>query len=181
MDDRLLAQSVYASLSRADLQNAGRFLKQMKKALQKDGRRLSMSHYHYLSSYYHLEAGDLEMARQHGHTAVDINREVGSPYPEALAGITMAQIRFEMGEAEAGINLLTGISVMAEDMQSRTLQLLSELTFAWFEFQQGQSKEALTHLQQGLMIQRKIGFLNIPGWRNSMMKPLLLEALEKRH
>jgi ATP/maltotriose-dependent transcriptional regulator MalT/DNA-binding SARP family transcriptional activator len=177
MDDRLMAQSVYASLSRDDLRTAGRFLDRMKPIVQ-NGRRLAMSHYHYLRSNYHLIAGDLEMARQHGQMAVDINREVGAPFPEALAGFTLAQIHFEMGDHESAANLLANGRLMARDIRSRTLALLYELISAWFKHQQRQDEAALFHLRRGLTLQRKMGFLNIPGWRSSLMKPLLLKALE---
>ena len=177
MDDRLMAQSVYASLSRDDLPTAERFLAGMKPILQ-HGRRLSISHYHYLSSNYHLIAGDLEMARQHAQIAVDINREVGTPFPEALAGFTLAQILFEMGESEAAMTLLDSGRTLAADIRSRTLELLHELISAWFKLRQRQEEAALVHLRRGLTLQRKMGFLNIPGWRGSLMKPLLLTALE---
>ncbi|RJQ69344.1 MAG: hypothetical protein C4519_21790 [Desulfobacteraceae bacterium] len=177
IDDRLMAQSVYASLSREDLPTARRFLDWIKPIVQ-NGRRLAMSQYHYLSSNYHLIAGDLEMARQHGQIAVDINREVGAPFPEALASFTLAQIHFEMGEQESAINLLANASVLARDIQSRTLELLHELTSAWFKLQQRHTEAALSHLRRGLTLQRKMGFLNIPGWRGGLMKPLLLKALE---
>ncbi len=177
MDDRLMAQGVYACLSRDDLRTSGRFLDGMKPVVQ-NGRRLAMSHYHYLCSNYHLIAGDLEMARQHGQTAVDINREVGTPFPEALAGFTLAQIHFEMGDHEAALKLLVSGRRLAREIQSRTLELLYELTSAWIELQHGQDEAGLTHLRRGLLLQRQMGFLNIPGWRSSLMKPLLLKALE---
>lgn len=177
MDDRLMAQSVYASLSRDDLPTVRRLLDSMKPFLQ-NGRRLALSQYHYLSSNYYLIAGDLEMARQHGQMAVDINREVGTPFPEALASFTLSQIHFENGEQEPASNLLANASRLARDIQSRTLELLHELTAAWFTLQQRQTETALSHLRRGLTLQRKMGFLNIPGWRTSLMKPMLLKALE---
>jgi DNA-binding SARP family transcriptional activator len=177
MDDRLMAQSVYASLSRDDLPVARRFLDRMKPILN-HGRRLAMSQYHYLSSHYHLIAGDLEMARQHGQIAVDINREVGTPFPEALASLTLAQIHFEMGEPESATALLAKASGLARAMRSRTLELLYELTSAGFKLQQRQAEAALSHLRGGLSLQHKIGFLNIPGWHSRLMKSLLLLALE---
>jgi len=177
MDDRLMAQSVYASLSRDDLPTAGRFLEKMKPVLQ-HGRRLAMSHYHYLRSNYHLIARDLELARQHGQIAVQINREVGAPFPEALAGFTLAQIHYELGDAESATNLLEHGQRLARDMRSRTLELLYELISAWMCMGRQQIKAALTHLRRALSQQRQMGFLNIPGWRGGMMRPLLLLALE---
>lgn len=177
MDDRLMAQSVYASLSRDDLPTAGQFLDRMETIVQ-NGRRLAMSHYHYLRSNYHLIAGDLELARQHAQRAVDINRQVGTPFPEALAGFTLAQIHFEMGEPESAANLLANGLLLARDIGSRTLELLHELISAWCGLQQRQTGEAMVHLRRGLSLQRKMGFLNIPGWRGTLMKPLLLKALE---
>ena len=177
MDDRLLAQSVFASLARDDLPTAGRLLEKMKSLVQ-PGRRLAMSHYHYLCSNYHLIAGDLEMARHHGQMAVDINRQVGTPFPEALAGFTLAQIHFEMGDHESAASLLANGHLMAQDIRSRTLELLYELISAWFSLQQRRGEAALSHLRRGLTLQRNIGFLNVPGWRGSLMKPLLLKALE---
>ncbi len=37
---------------------------------------------------------------------MDINREVGASFPEALAGIILAQIHFEMGEKDLAVTLL---------------------------------------------------------------------------
>ena len=177
LDDRLMAQSVYASLSRDDLPTARRFLNRMKPIVQ-NGRRLAMSQYHYLRSNYHLIDGALEMARHHGQLAVDINRQVGAPFPEALAGFTLAQIHFEMGNHESAENLLANGGQLARGIRSRTLELLYELTSAWCKLQQRQAEAALSHLRRGLMLQRKMGFLNIPGWSSRLMKPLLLKALE---
>ncbi len=176
MDDRLMAQSVYASLSRDDLPTARQFLDRMKPILQY-GRRLSVSHYHYLFGNYHLAAGDLEIARYHIHIAVDINSEIGAPYPEALASITLAQIDFEKGDAAAATKLLAKAGAMAKAMRSRTLELLGELASAWCKLET-QETAALSHLRSALVLQRQIGFLNIPGWRSKIMKPLLLKALE---
>lgn len=177
MDDRLMAQSIYASLSQDDLQTANRFLDQMKPVLQ-GGRRLAISHYYYLSSNYHLIAGDLEMALQHGQVAVEINQEVTAPFPEGLACLTLAQILFEMGELEQATDLLTKVRKCAQDIRSRTLELMCELISAWFELQRRNDQAVISHLRRGLMLQRKMGFLNVPGWRNSIMKPLLLKALD---
>jgi len=176
-DDRLIAQGVIASLSRDDLPTARQLLDQMKPLLQ-GGRRLAMSHYHHLSSNYHLIAGELEMARQHSEIAVKLNQEVGTPFPVGLASITLAQIHFEQGEHAQATTLLAEAGKIAHAIHSRTLELLFELTAAWFEFQQKHDEAALAHLRKGLALQQTMGFQNIPGWRSSIMKPLLLKALD---
>lgn len=176
MDDRLLAQSVYASLARDDATTAERFLNRMKPTLRY-GRRLSTSHYHFLKGNYHFVAGDLEMARHHTRIAMATNKEVGAPYPEALAGVTLAQIYFEMGEESTAFELLAQAGNFARAMGSRTLELLTELSTAWFSLR-GDESAALTHLRNGLSLQRRMGFINFPGWCNRIMKPLLFMALQ---
>jgi LuxR family maltose regulon positive regulatory protein len=82
-----------------------------------------------------------------------------------------------MGELELATELLAKGQGFARGIQSRTLELLCELVSAWFKLRQ-QDDAAFSHLRRGLALQRAMGFLNIPGWRNSVMKPLLLLALE---
>lgn len=178
LDDRLLAQGVYASLAREDFPTARRLLDQMKPVLRK-GRRLAISHYHYLCSNYHLITGELELARHHGQRALEINAQVGTPFPEALAGFTLAQIDFAMGEQQSAANLLARGQQAAREIGSRTLELLYELISGWCCLQLQQNEAALCHLRRGLTLQRRMGFSSFPGWRNTLMKPLLLLALEQ--
>lgn len=177
MDDRLMAQGIYASLSRDDLSTAAKLLDRMKPVLQA-GRRLSVSHYYHVSSNYHFIANDLEKAKQHGEVAVKLNREVGTPFPEGLACITLAQIVFDLGEREQAATLLADAAEIARTIRSKTLELLHQLTSAWFEFQLRHEDSALSYLQNGLALQQNMGFLNLPGWRSKMMMPLLLWALD---
>ncbi|MGR8931948.1 MAG: BTAD domain-containing putative transcriptional regulator [Gammaproteobacteria bacterium] len=176
LNDRLIAQSIFACLSRDDLDTAKKQLDRMK-PLQ-GGRRLAASHYHYLNCYYYLLAGDLEAAWQHGQTALDLNREVGTPFPEGLLCLTMAQVQFEMGRHSLASELLEQGRMLAETIHSRTLTLLCELISAGFACQQQKDEAMLVHLRAGLALLRQIGFLNVPGWRAGVMNPLLLVALE---
>ena len=177
LDDRLMAQSVYSSLSQDDLPTAKKILDRMKSILL-DDRRLAVSHYHYLSCNYHLIAGDFEMARQHGQIALELNREVGAPFPEGVVCFSLAQAHFELGDAESAERLLARGRELTRRIKSRTLAILSEFTSAWCALQHDREEVMLSHLRRGLALQRRMGFLNFPGWRSSQMKPLLLKALQ---
>jgi ATP/maltotriose-dependent transcriptional regulator MalT len=104
LDNWLLAQGVYASLSRNYLVEARRFLDKMKPVLETN-RHLDICHYHYLSSLYNLLDGSLELAMQHSQRALKIATEIGTPFPEGLNSITAAQIMYELGETEKAARL----------------------------------------------------------------------------
>ncbi len=178
LDSWLLAQAVYASLSRGDLAGAASFLDQMKPVL--DGNRhLDISHYHYLSSWYHLLSDHLERALQHAQIALQINKEVvGTPVPEGLVSIMLAQICHESGEGEKAVPLLVRAREIALAMRSDVLLMLADLTQAYFSLELDQEDQALVSLKRGLALAKKQSVVNMAGWRPSMMTRLCIKALE---
>jgi len=190
MKDQIMPQAIYASLSRDDLITAKKYLDQMKPVLQ-SGRLLVISHYHFLVSYYNLLAGNMSSAMEHGQIALKINREVGTPFPEGLVSITVAQIYFELGEGDKAGAHIASAREIGLAMKSKTLEMLLELTTAYFELQRGSGngkktgrggqefgEKGIEALRRGMEIGRTQGFLNFPGWRSSMMAQLCLKALE---
>jgi len=105
-----------------------------------------------------------------------INKQVGVPFPEALVGVTLAQVHFALGDTATAQSLLDRAMRLAEAIGSRTLRMLGELTTAWFMLDR-QDEVALAALRRGLRLQRRIGCRNFPGWRGEMMRPLLARAL----
>ena len=156
LDDRLVAQSIIACLSSDDIADAGRLLARMKQAVKNKGR-LSLSFYYYLSSLYHLLTKDFEMALQQGRTAVELNKEAGAPYPEALTALTLAQIHFKVGDVVSAHQVLADACEAGRAMNSRTLELICELTWAWFKFDQGEKDVLYAHLENAFSLQKKNG------------------------
>jgi DNA-binding SARP family transcriptional activator len=175
VDNWLLAQGVYAMLSLDDPGKATALLDRMKSVLNSQ-RSLDISHYYYLSSMYHLQKGDLELALRHSENSMRIARETGTPFPEGLNAITAAQICFETGDAAKAREFTLRAREIGREMHSHLLLMLSFLNKAYFSLKRGKQGCAEA-LHNALVMQREKGMINFPGWRTPFMTELYAEAL----
>jgi DNA-binding SARP family transcriptional activator len=173
----LHAQAVYATLSAGRFAEGRAFLQQMGSALQ-GTRALDVSHYHYLAAWESLLRRDLPGARQHAETALTLAHQSGTPFPEGLASIAVADIAWELQETEKAQRHLNRARQIARAMNSSELQFLVSLTDARFAFDAEHEATGIRSLRAALVLGRERGYVNMPWWRAPMMAALCVKALE---
>jgi len=177
LDNWLMAQAVYTSLSNGDLARARAFLDMMRPIL--GGRRhLDIGHYHYLSSLYEMEVGRIEQAIQHARIALELAERAGTPFPVGLNSINMARIYLQAGEEKQAKKHLLQTRHIADAMGSSVLTLLVDVTKADAAFENDNRSAGLAALRRAMRIGRERDFVNFPGWRSKIMARLCQHALQ---
>ncbi len=176
IDAWLLAQAAYASLSSNDLSSAGRYLQRIKPVISSK-RILDISHYHYLSGWYHLLKGEVESAYQHCRMALRFAIEAGTPFPEGLITLTMARIMYKRGDIKDAGKLNERAISVGISMKSDLLVMIGYFNKAWFRIKEGTGTKSLEPLRAGMKLAREMNMLNFAGWDASVMTDLCIEAL----
>lgn len=173
----LASQAVYATLSTGDLSSAHAWLQKMASAPAKM-RHLDVSHYRYLSAWLALSRGELAQALQYLETSLDLTVQVGTPFPEALNRLALAQVLYEHGRVRDARKHLARALHMGQAMDSPLLGYMSFLTEAQFLLDRSESRRFLASLRNAMALGREQGFVNTPWWRPSVMARLCVKALE---
>ncbi|MGD9366027.1 MAG: hypothetical protein PVH87_10040 [Desulfobacteraceae bacterium] len=171
-----MAQEVYARLTLDNPELAEPILYRMKPILN-SRRYLDIGHYHHLQSIFLLKTGDIDHALKHGKEALRFARETGTPFPEGLNCITVAQMYFEKGEEQTARKLNTRAESIGHSMQSRYLEMLSLFNKAYFNLKSGKRDQARHPLTAALKIRKGIDLKNFSCWRRGFMQDLYEEAL----
>jgi ATP/maltotriose-dependent transcriptional regulator MalT/DNA-binding SARP family transcriptional activator len=181
----LFAQGVYATLSSGDLQGASGYLEKMASSIV-PSRYLDISHFHYLSAWFHLVRNDLSRSLSHAEEGVKRAIEAGTPVPEALTRLGVAQVLFETGKEEKAMSHLSASLKIAGGMKSLHLEHMGLLLEAYFLLTQNGEKsqindekerKGMESLQRAKALGREQGYFNIPWWRPSVMAFLCEKAL----
>jgi DNA-binding SARP family transcriptional activator len=177
IDNWLLAQAVYASLSRGELEQAGKFLDQMKPILN-TRRYLDISHYHYLNGLYHLQSGDMSLALEFSKAGLELARQAGTPFPEGLNCVSVARILHEAGETGKAEGPNARALDIGSAMNSPYLEMMSYLNESYFALKGPGDEKINSPLRKAMTIAKKKGLVNFAGWDQSMMTRLCIKALE---
>ncbi len=177
LDNWLMAQAVYASLSNGDLERARDFLDMMRPIL--GGRRyLDVGHYHYLSSLYDMDVGRIEQATQHARIALELAERAGTPFPVGLNSINMARICIQAGDKKQAKKHLLQARHIADAMGSSVLTLLVDVIRADDAFKNENHSTGLSALRRAMRVGRERNFVNFPGWQPKIMARLCQHALQ---
>ncbi len=177
MDSRLLSAGVYASLTSGNLTTAADYLGKMALYIEHSGR-LDVSHYYFLKGFEALLNGNLSAALESVEKSVQLAVEVGTPFPEALGRLGLAQIYLELREYAKAEKQLAHAHHIAYGMKSVILEHLYFLGEAQSAFDQGNEVSTTTFLQKAMVLGREIGYVNYHWWRPSVMTRLCMKALE---
>jgi DNA-binding SARP family transcriptional activator len=175
-DFQLVAQGVFAGLTASDLGTARGFLERMARVLA-TGRRLDVSLYHYLASWEAILALDVPRARDHAEQGLRLTIEMGTPFPEGLNRLSMAQVLHEAGQPDLAAEHLGCGQAIADRMRSAQLQFIASATAAHLALDRGDDPSALAALRQMAALGRRHGIVNTPWWRPRMMAHLCQRAL----
>lgn len=176
-DGQLLAAGVFGALSGNDGTAAQRFLQRMASWLD-PGRPLEVGLYHFLTGWEALLADDLPRALSHAELGLRSTVEMGTPFPEALNRLGMAQVLHEAGDYPAAADHLRRGRAIADGMRSAELQFMASAAEAHFALSRGDEASALAALRRAMEVGRRWDIVNTPWWRPRVMASLCVKALE---
>jgi DNA-binding SARP family transcriptional activator len=177
VDYHLLAQGVYAAFAAGDHPKGRAYLRELS-AVTRGPRQLEISHYHYLAGWDAMLSGDLPRCLTHLREGLRSATGTGSPFPEALNRLALAQALHERGEPDVAREHLARAQRIGQGMGSAMVGFIGAMVEAHFALGQGDTAAGLDALRRGLTIGRERGFLNMPWWRPAMMARLCQRALE---
>jgi ATP/maltotriose-dependent transcriptional regulator MalT/DNA-binding SARP family transcriptional activator len=177
VDYHLLAQSVYAALSTGDQAKARPYLRELVQ-VTREPRQLDIGHYHYLAGWDAMLSGDLPRCLTHLREALRSSMDTGSPFPEALNRLALAQALHQRGEPDVAREHLVRAQRIGAAMGSAMIGFIASLVEADFALARGETAAGLDALRRGLTIGRERGILNTPWWNPGLMARLCQRALE---
>jgi DNA-binding SARP family transcriptional activator len=177
VDYHLLGQGVYAALSTGGHAKARPYLRELAQ-VTREPRELEIGHYHYLAGWDAMLSGDLPRCLTHLRESLRSSTGTGSPFPEALNRLALAQALHERGEPDVAREHLARAQRIGGAMGSAMIGFIGAMVEADFALARGDTDAGLDSLRRGLTIGRERGILNTPWWRPSMMARLCQRALE---
>jgi LuxR family maltose regulon positive regulatory protein len=176
-DTMILAQGVYRHASCGQIEKATEYLDRMK-PLVGPARPLDLTHYHYLAAWVALITGDYARASEEFKASLSMVVQQGTPFPEGLHRILMAQLEFHQGrKAEAIMHLARLDEIISStgfhNLRSHGLNVRADIAF-----QEGSEKEGIEALRRGFQIGRALGLVNFGGWEPGLMSRVCVKALE---
>lgn len=177
LDNRLLAQAVYACACAGDQAGAARYLDRIAAAL---GTRynLDLGHYYLQRGWLELLAGRHQAAFRYARDAHEQAEHAGTPFPIGLSGFELGQAALACGDTALARRLADKSLAIAEEMDSRTLQTQSRLLAADQARLTGDLEACLGALREALSLMRANGYVNFAGWNGDVMARLCALALE---
>ncbi len=173
-DQNFFCQGIAAALSDGNTQKAEMLIEQMKPGLL-TARRIDLSFYHYLISWYGLIRNDLPLATTHATMALSHATELNSPFVLAVAHIGVAHVLWEKGQNKEAAEAASQALDIGYHMRSTLIQYMGLVTQAGWTLEEGDGNRAL---RQAFALGREQGFVNMFGWRASVMVPLCIRALD---
>ncbi len=180
------SQQVYASLNKGDLKMAGDFLSKVEETLD-HRRRNNVSHFHFLTGWYHLLLRDLPRASGHAEQSWDLVRKTGTPFLESLSRLLVARVFHARGEYYRALKYLMSAKRRARQIKSSFFEYVCLLTEAYFTLEQdarekgntNRKKRALNTLRKAMTIGRKQGYMTMLFlWSPFMLSRLCAVGLE---
>ena len=176
-DHRLLSQGVYAALSQGDLEKARTYLARMS-ALTQPGHRLDQSHDHYQRACEALLRADCPAALEQARSAARLAAEMGTPFPEALCRLGIAQILHAMGKHDDAHADMAQSRRIARAMNSDYLEFVADLIEAYGLLCTAADPVRVAHLlRRALRLGGERGYINFSFWYPEAMSRVCATAL----
>jgi DNA-binding SARP family transcriptional activator len=168
---------VYAAFTAGDHGRGRAYLRQLA-AVTRGPRQLEISHYHYLAGWDAILSGDLPRCLSHLREALLCSIGAGSPFPEALNRLALAEALHARGEPDVAREHLVRAQRIGAAMGSAMIGFMGAVVEADFALTRGDAVAGLDALRRGLTLGRERGFVNTPWWRPTVMARLCQRALE---
>lgn len=175
-DFMLQSQGMYGALTLNDTGKSTALLESMTKSLQ-PSRRLDAAHYHYIAAFHNLSRSNLGKALEHARSAAQFATQTGSPFPQIMAHMGLAQVLFERGEDQEATAELRKAEKINNRAKSRFMQAHMELIEAYFCIETYREDKGKALLKNALRIAKEDSIVVTTWWRTGMMSKLLGFAL----
>ena len=172
----LNAQGMYGAINASDLGRAAELLDNMSSLLESH-RRLDAAHYHYQAASLALLQHDLPRAHEHAQAAVERADEAGSPFPQTLVRLGLAQVQFEREQDEAAAETLRQALELNKGLKSHYIEYHKLMLEAYFHLTRNRSDEARALLQAAFALAHEHGYMTMTWWRPDVMSRLCAFAL----
>ncbi len=120
---------------------------------------------------------DLPVALEQTELSLRLATEMGTPFPQALTHLSMAQLLHARGKVDEAAGHLANALAIARRVHSGMLQFMGFLTKAHMALDGKDRAGALESLRRAMSLGRERGYINTSWWRRSVMARLCTEAL----
>lgn len=175
-DFMLQSQGMHGALNANDRSKSATLLGSMTKSLQPT-RRLDAAHFHYIAAFHELTKSNLGKALEHARSSVQYASQTGSPFPQIMAHMSLAQVLFERGDDQEAVLEIRKAEEINSWARSRFMQAHMEFIEAYFCIETYREDKGKSLLQNALKISREDNIVVTTWWRRNMMAKLLAFAL----
>ncbi len=176
-DHTLFAQGAYYALTTGALPAAEKYLNSMYTHMD-SSHTLDISHYYFLRSYLNHLQGNLPVSLKYGEEALQAAIQAGTPFPEAINRLGLAQVQISYGDYDNARKNLVQARHIAEEMRSVILEFYCCLLEAQMDFACGNEHEGIEQLRNGMKIGKEQGYINHWRWMPDIMLALCIKALQ---
>jgi two-component SAPR family response regulator len=178
LDPTLFAQGIYTSFSLGDMAMASEFLQKLGASLM-GGQRNTIGQYHFITAWYNLLLGNVSTSLMHAEKALNLVSESGTPFPEFLCRLLMAQVLHETKKYEQALTHLSIAGEIIHRLGTSMFEVVYQLFSAQFAMDKGEEKDCLESLSKAMTLGKKQEFKTIVFiWRKPVMSRLCAKALE---
>ena len=176
-NDTFLINSLCGALAEADVQSAATYLQQIE-AKPVAANKFDVFLHAYGAAWYSVLQGDAFLAHQHLKLAVRTAAELGLPFFQSVAGISLSQVLFDSGDEHSAQLELNRTLEIAGTIRNRLLDFTILMCRAHVALRRGAEAEALGLLRSGLELGRERGLMHYLWWQPRQVAALCQKALE---
>lgn len=176
-DFALLGMGVSSALNSGDPAYGAELLGRMK-AIMNPARLLDVAQYHCLAGWEAACRNDFHLALAHARESVAIADEAGSPFPQALTNLHLAQVLISLGDYPAAAPYIACIRSIGQDTKSAFLNFVALLTEARLALEQGDEEQCLGLLRQAFAVGKTKWLMTLPSVCPAAAGKLCAKALE---
>ncbi len=177
-DFMLYAQGMYGAMNADDLDRGETLLKLMGQSMQ-SARRLDAAHYHYQAANLAMRQEDYPRAVELARGALARAQDSGSPFPQTLGSMALAQTLFERGEDQQAFNYLLQARNINRNINSHYIEYHTLLLEAYFRIAREDTEAGLPLLRQAFSLAADYGYMTMTWWRPDIMSWLCTIALQQ--
>jgi tetratricopeptide (TPR) repeat protein len=177
-DNIFFAQGVYASFNLGDMKMAGQFLHKLEASLL-SGQRNNVGQYHFLIGWYNMLLGNVSIALMHAERGLNLVIESGTPLPELLCRLLMAQLLHDSKKYEEASNHFSVAGEIAQRIGTSYFKYVYQFLSAQLAMDKGDEKTCLDALHNAMILGKKHEFISMVFiWKKPLMARLCAKALE---
>lgn len=175
---QILSQHVYTYICLGDFLKAKKLLLDVEN--HKDNSQLlDNSQYHYLMGWLNLSEENYGDAESHLVRALELSREAGVLFTEAVIRICLAQVYFSQDNLLDAVKHLAKTQWIGRKLGSKHIRYGGLLAQSWVMHSWGKEKISSLYLRRALKLASEEQYIVIPGWPHKVMPSLLEKALHE--